>query len=223
MRRLGHIIISAAVLLNLCAAVSGLERFAPPQFEGEYEMPKTTTPPPRQDLYEYLDVIVLLLALCLAAYFVLSRRSRRATFVLMVLSLIYFGFWRKGCVCPIGSIQNVVLSFFDPTYAAPITVALFFLLPLVFTLFFGRVFCGAVCPLGAIQDLVLVRAVSVPPWLAGALRLFAYLYLALAVLFAATGSAFLICRYDPFVSFFRLSGSLNIVILGVCFLVVGLF
>jgi len=43
------------------------------------------------------------------------------------------------------------------------------------------------------------------------------------VLFAATGSAFLICRYDPFVAFFRLSGSLNMVIIGVCFLIVGMF
>jgi NAD-dependent dihydropyrimidine dehydrogenase PreA subunit len=43
------------------------------------------------------------------------------------------------------------------------------------------------------------------------------------VLFAATGSAFIICRYDPFISFFRLSGSLNIIIVGTCFLLIGLF
>jgi len=40
---------------------------------------------------------------------------------------------------------------------------------------------------------------------------------------AATGSAFLICRYDPFVSFFRLTGGLNILILGACFLLIGVF
>jgi polyferredoxin len=224
MIRLGHIAIAVTVLLGLCAVVSGLERFPPPEFEGGYLMPPgPATPHPRQDIYEYIDVAALLAALSLASYLVLKVRRRPAIFVLMVFCLIYFGFWRKGCVCPIGAIQNVVLSIFDRSYAVPITVLAFFLLPLAFTLFFGRTFCAAVCPLGAIQDLVLLRPVSVPGWLAASLRVFAYLYLGLAVLFAATGSAFLICRYDPFVSFFRLSGSLNILIIGICFLLVGLF
>ncbi|HCO96228.1 MAG TPA: 4Fe-4S ferredoxin, partial [Phycisphaerales bacterium] len=129
----------------------------------------------------------------------------------------------KGCICPIGSIQNIVFSIFDPGYAVPIVVVAFFLLPLIFTLFFGRTFCAAVCPLGAIQDIVLVWPVSVPGWLESALRLLAYIYLAVAVLLAATGSAFVICRYDPFVSIFRLSGSLNILILGGCLLLIGVF
>jgi NAD-dependent dihydropyrimidine dehydrogenase PreA subunit len=55
------------------------------------------------------------------------------------------------------------------------------------------------------------------------LRLFAYVYLAAAVLFAATGSAFVICRYDPFVSFFRLSGNLNVLIIGTCLLLMSVF
>jgi len=211
------------LLLVLCAAVRGVERFPPPEFESGYQMPSPTTPDPRRAVLEYVDVAVLSAALCGAAYLALRYRSRRAIFALMVFSLVYFGFYRKGCVCPIGAIQNVVLTIFDAGYVMPITVAAFFLLPLVFTLFFGRVFCAAVCPLGAIQDLVLVRAIAVPGWLASGLRVCAYLYLGLAVLFAATGSGFLICRYDPFVSFFRLSGNLNLVVLGACFLLVGVF
>ena len=170
-----------------------------------------------------MDAAVLLAALGLASYLVLHRRSRKAIFVLMLSSLVYFGFWRNGCVCPIGSIQNVVLSIFDPEYAIPAAVLIFFLAPLVFTLFFGRTFCAAVCPLGAVQDLVLLRPVAIPGWLESGLRLFAYVYLGLAVLFAATGSAFLICRYDPFVSFFRVTGNAGILVLGVCFLLVGIF
>ncbi|MHC5074726.1 MAG: 4Fe-4S binding protein, partial [Planctomycetota bacterium] len=94
---------------------------------------------------------------------------------------------------------------------------------LVFTLFFGRTFCSAVCPLGAIQDLVLLRPVQVAPCLEGGLRLFAYIYLGAAVLLAATGSAFIICRYDPFVSFFRITGHMSLLVLGVCFLLIGMF
>jgi ferredoxin len=223
MIRLTYITVSLAFFLLPCTFVSAVERFPPPDFESGYVLPTPTTPGPRQTVYEYIDTAVLFAALVLATFLVLKTRKRRPIFAMMIFSLVYFGFWRKGCVCPIGAIQNVALSFFDPGYAVPITITLFFLLPLIFTLFFARVFCAAVCPLGAIQDLVLLRPISLPQWLESGLRLFAYVYLAAAVLFAATGSAFIICRYDPFVSFFRLSGSLNILILGVCFLFIGIF
>ena len=224
MIRFGHIIIGMALSLILSGVTSGAERFPPPDFvETNHVIPSPTSPGPRQDIYEYIDAAVLLAALGLASYLVLKKRSRRAIFALTVFSLLYFGFWRKGCVCPIGAIQNIVLSVFDRDYAVPIVVVIFFLLPLVFTLFFGRTFCAAVCPLGAIQDLVLSRPVSVPNWVESGLRLLAYVYLAAAVLFAATGSSFVICRYDPFISIFRLSGSLNILILGGCILLIGVF
>jgi len=102
-------------------------------------------------------------------------------------------------------------------------VLAFFMLPLLFTLFFGRTFCAAVCPLGAIQELVALRPVRVPKWLDHALGLLAYVYLGLAVALAATGTAFVICRYDPFVAFFRLGGSINMLIFGACFLLLGVF
>lgn len=224
MKLFHNILIGTAISLILCSETLGLERFPPPDFvETEHAIPNPTTPNPRQDIYEYIDAVVLLAALALASYLVLKKRSRKAIFTLTVFSLLYFGFWRKGCVCSIGAIQNVVMSIFDPGYAVPIVVVAFFLLPLVFTLFFGRSFCAAVCPLGAIQDLVLSRPISVPIWIENGLRLLAYVYLALAVLFAATGSAFIICRYDPFISIFRMTGSLNILILGGCLLLIGVF
>ena len=223
MIRLTYITISLAFFLLPCTFASAVERFPPPDFESGYVQPTPTAPGPRQTVYEYIDTLVLFATLILSTFLVLKTRKRRAIFVMMIFSLIYFGFWRKGCVCSIGAIQNVALSFFDPNYAVPITITLFFLLPLVFTLFFGRTFCAAVCPLGVIQDLVLLRPTSLPQWLENGLRLFAYVYLAAAVLFAATGSAFIICRYDPFVSFFRLSGSFNMLILGACFLFIGMF
>ena len=218
------ILFGVAVSLILYGQTWGAERFPPPDFiETNHAIPTPTTPNPRQDIYEYIDAVVLLAALGLASYLVLKKRSRRTIFALTIFSLLYFGFYRKGCVCSIGAIQNVAFSIFDHEYVVPIVVLAFFLLPLVFTLFFGRTFCAAVCPLGAIQDIVLARPISVPVWVESGLRLLAYIYLALAVLFAATGSAFIICRYDPFVSIFRLSGSLNILILAGCLLLIGVF
>lgn len=213
----------AVILLIPSLDVLGELRFPPPDFESGYEFPETTVPPPQDSVREYIDAAVFLAALLLASYVILKMRSRRVIFVLVVFSLLYFGFWRKGCICAIGAIQNVTLTAFDSRYAIPMAAAIFFILPLVFTLFFGRIFCGAVCPLGAIQDLVLVRPVKVPRWLEGGLRLIAYTYLGAAVLFAATGSAFIICRYDPFVGFFRLSGNWNILLFGSSLLLIGLF
>lgn len=218
-----YIVLSVTIFLLLCSFASAAERFPPPDFESGYQQPSPTTPHPRQDIYEYVDAIVLFAALVLASYLVLKVRSRRAIYILMLFSLVYFGFWRKGCVCSIGAIQNFTLSVFDRDYAVPIVVAVFLLLPLVFTLFFGRVFCAAVCPLGAIQDLVVLWPVALPRWLESGLRLLAYVYLGLAFLFAATGSAFVICRYDPFISVFRLSGNFNILILTGCILLIGVF
>ena len=219
---------STKILLFFVAAgcilsAFGAERFPPPEFSTPHKIPSVQEPMPRGELLEFIDVAVLVGALSLASYLAIGRRSRRGLFVLTVFSLIYFGFYRVGCVCPIGAIQNVVLAIVDPGYAIPLTVVAFFTAPLLFTLFFGRTFCAAVCPLGAIQDLVVLRPVRVPPYLERALGLFAYVYLALAVLLTATGSAFLICRYDPFVGFFRLDAGFNMIVLGGSFLLIGVF
>ncbi len=226
MTRVVGIFISISIVVSvlLCGGAFGAEmRFPPPDFESGYEMPDTQVQAPRSDAWEYVDAAVLLAALSAAAFLVHRKRCRKGLFLLAMFSLLYFGFWRKGCVCSIGAIGNVALSIFDSDYAMPVGSVIFFVLPMVFTLFFGRVFCGAVCPLGMIQDVVVIKPVSVPRYVEHALRMFAYVYLAAAVLFAATGSAFIICRYDPFVGFFRLSASVNMIVLGACFLVVGVF
>ena len=224
LRYCGRSLLVLTICLLTGGRVFGAERFPPPDFsETNHQLPETTTPAPRVDTYDFLDVAVLLVVLGLASYFVLKSRSRRRVLILSIFSLAYFGFWRKGCICSIGSIQNVALALFGDGYVMPLSAAAFFILPLAFTLFFGRTFCAAVCPHGAIQDLVLVRPVVVPTWLEHALRLLAYLYLGGAVLLAGTGTAFIICQYDPFIPIFRLSGGFGMLLLGGCFLLAGLF
>jgi len=223
MTRWARITAFIIVLQTLSLDALGELRFPPPEFESGYRFPQTTSPAARSAVYEYVDAAVLLATLLLATYLILKRRSRRAVYALMIFALLYFGFWRDGCICPIGAIQNVTLTVFDSGYAIPISAGIFFVLPLVFTLFVGRTFCGAVCPLGAIQDAVLLHPVAVPRWLESGLRLGAYTYLGTAVLFAAIGNSFLICRYDPFIGFFRLTGNWNVLIIGTALLLIGLF
>ena len=105
----------------------------------------------------------------------------------------------------------------------PLAVTAFFVLPLVFALYAGRTFCAAVCPHGAVQDLVLLKPVKVPPWLEQGLSVLPYIYLGAGVLFAATGSAFIICQYDPFVPIFRMSGRSLMVLSGAALLLLGVF
>ena len=198
-----------------------VERFPQPEFQSDYLQPSLQTPWARSQFLEFLDVLVLFGALSLASYFALKLRSRRKMFLLMVFSLIYFGFYRKGCICPVGSVQNVSLALFNSGYVIPLTVIMFFALPLIFTLFFGRTFCAAVCPLGAVQDTVVLKPVNVAPWLAQVLGIIPYVYLGLAILFASTGAGFVICQYDPFVGFFRFGASFNMIVLGVSMLMLG--
>ncbi|MBN1590937.1 MAG: 4Fe-4S binding protein [Pirellulales bacterium] len=212
----------AWVVAMLAGTAYGVERFPPPEFTN-HQLPATQFAPPRAAAMQYVDVALLAGALGLASYLALVRRSRRGLFFLAVASLAWFGFVRHGCVCPIGAIQNVTLALFDPTYAIGLPVIAFFVLPLLFTLFFGRTFCAAVCPLGALQEMVALHPVSVPQWLAHALGLLRYVYLGLGVALAATGTAFVICRYDPLVGFFRLGGSASMLIVGGCLLLFGVF
>ena len=212
----------AALLLASLAFAQAAERFPPPEFESHH-LPVTTVPPPRAMSLDYLDVAVLAAALSLAAWLALRRRSRAGIVALSVLSLAYLGFWRKGCVCPVGATQNVALALWDTSYAIPFVVVAFFFLPLIFALLFGRVFCAAVCPLGTTQDLVAWKPLRVPRWLDRPRRMLPVAYLGLAILSAATGCAFVVCQYDPFVSFFRRSGPVPILLLGAGFLVAGVF
>lgn len=212
-----------ALILLSGSLMHAQQRFPKPEFESGYVQPDPTTPEPRAMALEYFDVIVLLAVLSLASWLAIKKRSRRGLLWLSVFSLIYFGFYRDGCICSIGAIQNVALSISDPGYAISITALLFFLLPLIFALFFGRVFCASACPLGAIQDLLVIHPVSVPSWIRKTLAFIPIIYLALSVLFAATGSDFIICRYDPFVGIFRMDGPFLMIFLGISFLFLGMF
>ncbi len=216
----GRFLVWALLLLSLPLMAYAEERFPPPEFRGGYAIPTDQFPAPAARYWDFLDTGLLVGALAMAAWLGFYKRSRRGMFLLTIFAVAWFGFVRKGCVCPIGSIQNVTEAAFTGL-AIPWTVAAFFMLPLVVALFFGRVFCSSVCPLGAIQDLFTRRGTQQPTWVDASFGLLAYLYLGLAVMYAALSGPYIICEYDPFVSMFRLGGPSYMLVLGGILLLIG--
>ncbi len=210
------------MLLLLPLATHAEFRFPMPEFTTGYEheamkLPEAALTP------VWLDITLLVGLMALTAWAVLRRRSRNLVLFFSFITLAYFGFYRKGCVCSVGSVQNVLDAYIGTGSVLPFVVAAFFLLPLLFALYFGRVFCASVCPLGAAQEACAVYPVQVPKPVDAALGMLAYAYLGLAVMGIVMDCGFLICRYDPFVGFFRQGGSFNMLLLGGIMLTVGIF
>jgi polyferredoxin len=199
------------------------DRFPRPEFESGHVYPTNQMPAPRAQVWEYIDVLVLIGALLMTTWLALKKRSRKGLIWMSVFSLAYFGFYRQGCICAVGSVQNVSLALFNTGYSIPLTALLFFIIPLLFALAFGRVFCAGVCPLGAIQELTGLKPVKLPKSVELTLALVPFIYLVIAILFASTNSQFLICRYDPFVGIFRLDAPYTMIIFGALLLLAGIF
>lgn len=212
-------------VLLLCwhAVLYAQDRFPRPEFESGYVYPTNQMPTQRAPVWEYFDVAVLIGALIVTTWLALKKRSRQGLIWMSVFSLAYFGFYRQGCICSVGSVQNVALALFNDDYTIPLSALLFFIIPLLFALAYGRVFCAGVCPLGAIQELTGFKPVKLPKTVEIILASVPFIYLALAVLFASTNSQFIICRYDPFVGIFRLDATYTIIIFGALLLLAGIF
>lgn len=208
------------MLKTLLLAVA---RFPKPDFTSGYEYPDIVHDVPNELFWNILDIVLLVGMMGLVSWAAYRRRSRSVILSMSLVSVAYFGFFRSGCVCSVGSIQNVVMAAVDSSYRLPWYVLLVFLLPIVFALLFGRVFCSGVCPLGALQELVNVRNFRLSRAVSATLSMIPWVYLAFTILYAATRSQFLICRLDPFVGIFRLGGDIGIMTFGILLLIMSVF
>ena len=199
------------------------DRFPKPDFESGYQYPEIHYAVPNEILWTTVDIILLTALMSFVAWAVVKKRIRKPVIWVSVISVAYFGFFRKGCVCSIGAIQNVALALADNTYVMPLSVLLFFMLPVLFAFLFGRVFCAGVCPFGALQELVNIRNYRLSRAVTSVLGIFPWIYLIFAVLFAVTQSRFIICRFDPFVGIFRMGGDFALIMFGILLLVAAIF
>ena len=199
------------------------QRVPAPDFETDYVFPIRYYPIPPETLWMTVDIILLLALMFFVTWAVIKKRTRKPIIWTSIISVAWFGFFRHGCVCPVGSFQNVALAFGDPTYVLPIAIFLLFIIPIIFAFFAGRVFCAGVCPLGALQELVNIKTYKISKAVTTVLGVIPWLYLIFAVLFAITRTSFIVCQYDPFVPIFRMGGDAVLMILGALLLVMAIF
>ena len=208
---------------NLNKILVQTSRFPNPDFESGYVYPEQHFFIPNEALWSYIDIAILVLLMSFVAWAVIKKQIRWPVMLTSVISIAYFGFFRHGCVCSIGAVQNVALGLASDSYTIPLFVLLLFILPIIFTLFFGRVFCAGVCPIGALQEVVNIKNYKLSKVVTSVLGIFPWIYLGFAVLFAVTNNGFIICRYDPFVGIFRLGGELPLLLFGIVLLIFSVF
>ena len=189
------------VATNLCP-------HALPSFNSDYQFPEQRLAMPVTLGWRITDSALLIALLGLGAWLFHSRRNRHWLWLPLGVGLLWFGFARHGCICPIGAIGNVTAVLAHPgVMSISIFTVIAFFVPLAAALLFGRVFCGAVCPMGALQELLGGRARRVPRRLDRVLRVGGWLMLLGAIAAAAWALALPICKFDPFVTLFRRTGS----------------
>jgi len=120
------------------------------QYKEQYEG-KTFNPTPNYIFI--INIIIFSFLLFLASIMVRRGTATKALTIITIISLIYFGIIRGGCICPVGSISNITMGIIHPILVGTNTV-LIFIIPLFMALFRGRIFCTSICPLGAVQHIL---------------------------------------------------------------------
>jgi len=218
------IIFIAVVLLFLTSGFADA-RNPPPVFETDYTLPEPETPLPclPTATENAIAVGVYAIFLLIAGLAVHYWRSRKILFGLAICSVAVLGFYMQGCPCPVGMFQNLVQAFVEPAATVPWTVLLLFALPLLAALFWGRIFCSAVCPLGAVQELVAFKNLKIPDRYEHVLGLARYISLGIGVFCVVVGLGYILCKYDPFVGFFRHSGLYHVLVFSGIVLIICFF
>ena len=207
--RLGRRVLPAVLVLvlGLCAAADAQGFHAPSAFGSderpeEFAAAEGGSAEGRFFVHDQAIKIAIVGGLSVLAVLLLTKQGVRHRKWLLLLSVGLVGFYLGGALCPIASVQNVILKW-NTGYL------LLFLIPVVLTLLSGRVFCGTVCPFGAVQELLHVRrwSFTIPArwrrWL-GALKYAVLAYLAARVLVTGTS---VLAGTTPFKPLFTWGGT----------------
>jgi len=160
-------------------------------------IPKEYKPLPESLVYADMAMLIALLAVGL--YCVIKNKTARWLTWLSVITLVYLGIMRGGCICPVGLATNVVMGIINP-FMISIVGLVIFIAPILIALISGRVFCTSGCPLGAIQHLFFKKKkdIKIPQSLNHFIKASPVIVLGLTVYFAIRGTLYIGCELDPF-------------------------
>jgi len=159
---------------------------------------------PTPEYMVFVDMAILIMIMLTGLFFVLRRKYSRVFSMLTIITLVYLGLIRGGCICPVGVISNVTMGLMNPTNVGLVTTVIF-LVPLIIALIAGRVFCTTGCPLGAVQHLFYKRKkhIKLPDRLNSVLKVLPAIMLVGTIYAAIKAQCFLVCELEPYkVAFF---------------------
>jgi formate hydrogenlyase subunit 6/NADH:ubiquinone oxidoreductase subunit I len=174
---------------------------------------------------KWLDIFILPVAMSFWSLLIVATKPKKRNFWIMsIVVLCYFGFYRGGCPCPLGSVGGVTLSIAHGTLHMGFLAIVFFLTPLLFALLWGRVFCSSACPIGAIQQVVSWKHIRVPQGVEAFLCFGKYIVLFLIIYAAGIyENTLFFCKLDPFINVFRFSGSFYMSFVAFSFIAMSVF
>jgi len=143
--------------------------------------------------------------LCLIGLFFRSTAVQRLRPLILLVSLVCFGFILNGCSCILFHFQGFILFLFGKTYFwVSFTVVAIIL---VLTVVFGAIWCGWICMLGALQEFIFKQNKWFFLKTRKARKIVFTIQMILFALFVMWISVVkypVLCSYDPFISIFRL-------------------
>lgn len=106
-----------------------------------------------KNLYWVLGVLAFTV---FAGFFVRYKSTRNLRGLFLIAAVLFLGFYRGACPCPISSFHNLILAGLgvDVTWQSLV----WFLALIPITYLFGRVYCGWICHLGALQEFIFLPA-----------------------------------------------------------------
>ena len=102
-----------AALVGCWGIAQAQNRFPKPDFESGYQYPDLQYAVPNETLWVILDLLLLVALMGIVTWALYKKHTRGPIFWVSLISVGYFGFFREGCVCSIGSIQNIALALVD--------------------------------------------------------------------------------------------------------------